>query len=474
MRVGQKSARRQAVQDAAAPAVAAEHDFVSESRTLLRIAGPIILSQLGAVGMSTMDTIMVGPLGADALAAIGLAGALHWALLVVTTGTLFGMAPLVSQAFGAGDRLRCRRVLVQGLWIAAALTIPMFAANWIGEQIALALGQDPGIAVTVGGYMRALAWGVPPLLLFMAIRQFLEGMGITRPAMVITFIGLAVNFFGNSAFIYGFGDLIPAMGAVGSGWATTTVRWAMLTAMAIYIVRHPGLQPFTGVTFRPDAPMIRKVMKIGMPTGIQTGLEVALFSFAAVMMGWFGPTELGTHQVAINIAATTFMVALGFSLAGSILVGHRIGAGDVVGTRRAVLLTYGWAMASMTVFAALFLAFPEWIVRLYTRDPAVIELGVALLFMAALFQIFDGAQAAGFAVLRGAADTRVPMLIAAAAYWGVGAPAAYLLAFRTELGPVGVWAGLVLGLAAAMALLAWRVRLIHWRSPLAAVDLHHS
>ena len=236
-----------------------------ESRTLFRLAGPIILSQLGAVGMGTMDTIMVGPLGAEALAAIGLAGALHWAMIVVMSGTLFGMAPLVSQAFGAGDRERCRRVLVQGLWLALLLTPAMFVGNAAGETIALSLGQDPAIAATVGGYMRALAWGVPPLLLFMAIRQFLEGMGITRPAMVITFIGLAVNFLGNWIFIYGFGGIVEPMGAVGSGWATTIVRWSMLIAMVVYIVRNPRLHPFQGIGFRPEPWLIRRIAQIGAP-----------------------------------------------------------------------------------------------------------------------------------------------------------------------------------------------------------------
>ncbi|HUG38148.1 MAG TPA: MATE family efflux transporter, partial [Candidatus Limnocylindrales bacterium] len=437
-------------------------------------AGPIIFSQLGAVGMGTMDTIMVGPLGAEALAAIGLAGALHWAMIVVITGTLFGMAPMVSQAFGAGDRERCRRVLVQGLWLAVVLTPPMVVANAAGESIAVALGQDPAIAETVGAYMRALAWGVPPLLLFMAIRQFLEGMGLTRPAMVITFIGLGVNFVGNSMFIYGAGGFVEPMGAVGSGWATTLVRWAMLVAMVSYIFAHPRLHPFRGIGLRPEAWLIRRIVQIGAPTGAQAGLEVGLFSFAAVMMGWFGPTELGTHQVTINIAATTFMVALGFSFAGSILVGQRIGAGDAAGTQRAVLLTYAFVSVSMAVFSVIFLTVPESILRLYTQDAAVVELGVSLLFMAAVFQIFDGTQAAGFSVLRGAADTRVPMLIAAAAYWGVGAPAAYFLAFRTELGASGVWAGLVLGLAAATFLLAWRVRRIHWRNPPGSLAVHPS
>lgn len=434
----------------------------SESRLLLRLALPIVLSQLGAIGMTTMDTVMVGSLGAEALAAVGLSSALHMALLVVATGIFFGMGPLVSQAFGAGDRLGCRRILVQGLWLGALLALPMALINTYGEEIGYLVGQEAEIAGLMGGYMGALAWGVPPLFLFIAFRQFLEGMSLTKPAMVITFLGLGVNFIGNYLFIHGVEGWLAPMGAVGSGWATTLVRWAMLASMLVYIGMNSALRPFRGVGRGVDPKLLRQIVRIGAPTGAQVGLEVGLFSFAAVMMGWFGATELATHQVTINIAATTFMVALGISLAGSIRVGQTIGAGDPSGTRRVVLLTYAMALASMGCFALLFLAAPEVLVGLYTDDPAVIQLGSSLLFMAALFQLFDGAQAAGFSVLRGAADTRVPMLIAAAGYWGVGAPAAYLLAFRTPLGPVGVWAGLVLGLLAATFMLSWRVRVIHW------------
>jgi multidrug resistance protein, MATE family len=443
-------------------------DMDSESRTLLRVSAPIILSQLGAIGMNTMDTIMVGGLGSEALAAIGLSGSLHFALLVVTTGTLFGMGPLVSQAFGARNPKACADVLVQGILLALVLSIPMVFVNARGEQLALALGQDPGIAELVGQYMAALSWGVPPLLVLFACRQYLEGMGITKPAMVITFLGLGVNFVGNSMLIYGAGGIFEPMGAVGSGWATTIVRWAMLGAMLLWL-RRLGVLSRTVLLIRWNPELLRRIAYIGFPTGLQVGLEVGFFAFAAVMMGWFGPTELGTHQVTINIAATTFMFAMGFSLAGSMRVGHHIGARNPDGARANVMLTYLFATVSMLLFAALFLTVPERLLGLYTTDPSVIKLGASLMLMAALFQVFDGAQVAGFSVLRGAADTRVPMLMAAGAYWGIGAPSGYFLAFHTSLGPVGVWAGLVIGLAAAMVLLAYRVWIVHWKQAPAPV-----
>jgi MATE family multidrug resistance protein len=434
-----------------------------ESNALLRIAGPIVLSQLGGVGMNTMDTIMVGPLGAVSLAAVGLGAGLHMAAIMVSTGVLLGMGPLVSQAFGAGNRQECRHVLMQGLWLALAMSVPMIALNVVGEPLALALGQDPLVAAIIGDYMWALAWGVVPLLLFMAFRGFLEGMGIAKPAMVITFIGLGVNFIGNSMFIHGVDGWIPAMGAVGAGWSTTLVRWSMLIAMAIYIIRHPGLHPFRGVRWRPESLLLRRITTIGAPTGGQMGLEVGLFVFAAVMMGWFGAVELGTHQVTLNIAATTFMVALGVSIAGSIRVGQHIGARNHSGLKRSVVVTHVFAIGFMGLFAIVFVVAPESLLRLYTDDPEILRLGAQLLPIAAAFQVFDGAQVAGFCVLRGAADTRVPMLISFISFWMVGAVSSYVLGFVIGMGPVGVWIGLCIGLATASALLLIRIRRGIWR-----------
>jgi MATE family multidrug resistance protein len=441
-----------------APPGARPGGSLEESRQLLRIAGPIILSQLGAVGMNTMDTIMVGPLGAGALAAAGLASSLHVVALMVSTGTLLGMAPLVSRACGAGDLREARHALVQGLWLGLALGVPLTVLNLFGRQIALALGQPRMVAALVGELMHALAWGVVPVLLFAAFRQYLESMGHPRPPMVMTFLGLGVNVFGNRALIYGVPGWVAPMGVVGSGWSTTIVRWAMLVGMAAFLLSHRELHPFRGARLAPERVMLRRIAEIGAPAGAQIGLEVGLFSFAAVMMGWLGTLELGTHQVTLNLAATTFMVALGVSSAGSIRVGQNLGARRPDGVRRAALLTYAFAVGFMALCAVAFLLAPTWLLGLYTHDPGVLRLGRRLLFVGALFQVFDGAQVAGFSVLRGLADTRVPMLLAALAYWVVGVPAAYLLGFHTPLGPSGIWVGLCLALAVAAVLLLARVR----------------
>lgn len=434
-----------------------------ELRALLRVALPIVVSQLGSIAMVTTDTIMVAPLGAEPLAAAGLGASLQSFLTMLAIGVVMGMTPLVSQAFGAGERGHILRVLVAGQAVALLLTLPLFAVLFGGHTVATLLGQEPRVAELGGGYMRALAWGAWPVLAFAAFRQYLEGMGITKPAMVMTFLGLIVNAAGNWVLIHGVPGLVPPLGVVGSGLATTLVRWAMLLAMVGYLLLHPELNPFRGVRWRPEGALLRRVVSIGVPVGVQNGAEVGIFSFAAVMMGWIGATEQAAHQVTINIAATTFMVAMGVSMAGSIRVGQHVGAGSHRGVRRSVVAVYALSLGFMALTALLFLAAPRALIGLYTHDPAILRVGVSLLFMAAVFQLFDGAQVAGLCVLRGAADTRVPMLITLLGYWLAGFPVAYLLGFHTPLGAAGIWAGLVVALGVVSVLLAVRVRRVLWR-----------
>jgi multidrug resistance protein, MATE family len=442
--------------------------FAHELRGLLLLAGPLVVNQLGQVGMHTADTIMVGPLGAQPLAAVGLGSALHHFALLLTTGIVMGMTPLVSQAFGAGDSARCRAVLVQGSWLALILSVPVMLFCVAGREISLLLGQDFAVAGLTGGYMRALALSIPPALLFVAVRQYLEGMGHATAPMVVTFIGLVVNIAANRVLIYGVDGWVQPMGVIGSGWATTIVRWFMLIGIAVFLATHKSL-PSLKVSLRPARAALGRIFTIGGPVGAQFGLEIGLFSFAAVMMGWLGTLELAAHQVTINIAATTFMVALGASLAGSIRVGQHIGARRLRAARRAVRATYVVSVGFMLCCALLFVLVPRALIGLYTPDQEIVDLGVRLLLVAAAFQVFDGAQVAGVSVLRGAADTRVPMIVAGIGYWGVGLPVGWFLAFRAGLGPVGIWAGLSTGLAVVALLLLLRARRVFWMRPVVRV-----
>jgi MATE family multidrug resistance protein len=438
-------------------AATADPRFRNEVRALAVLALPIIVSQLGMIGMTTADTVMVGRLGAVPLAAAGLGSAIHTFTLVICTGILLGMAPLVSQAFGASDHDRCRKILIQGLWLAALLSLPLMLTTIFGKPIAHWTGVEEDVADLTGRYLFSLTLGIPPLLLFNALRQYLEGMGRARPSMVITFIGLVVNVIGNYLLIWGVGR-IPALGLVGTGYATSIGRWVMLLCTLIYIHLHPGIRPFEHVSIRPDRALLRRMMAIGAPAGAHFGLEVGLFAFAAVMMGWLGPIPLAAHQVVLNLAATTFMVALGTSIAGSIRVGQHIGAAREKSMHHAVFATYLIGVGFMALCALTFLLIPRTLIGFYTHDVAIVDVGVPLLLCAAAFQVFDGAQVAATGVLRGAADTRIPMIVALVGYWLFGLPVGYWLGFHTRLGAVGVWIGLSVGLGVVAMLLLARVR----------------
>ena len=441
--------------------------FAHEAGQLLRLAGPIVVSQLAAIGMNLTDTLMVAPLGPEALAGVAVAVSFHIVTIVLCTGTVLGMGPLVSQAFGAGDRAECRRVLVQGLWVAALLALPITAVTAAGRTLAHLLGQAPAVADGAGDYLLALAPGMAPTLFFVAFRQYLEGMGITRVAMVLSFLGLAVNALADWALIYGVPGVVAPMGVMGAALATSLVRWCMLAALVFYVARRADLTPFGRESLRPVWARIRRIVSIGVPVGATMAAEVGIFALAAVMMGWLGAVQLAAHQVTMNLASGTFMVGAGASLAGSIRVGHHIGAGSPRALRRAVLATYGLSLGFMALCALLFLAAPEALIGLFTSDPGVVRYGTALLLMAALFQVFDGAQVTGLLVLRGAADTRAPMLLTVVGYWAVGLPVAYLLGFHTPLQHVGIWTGLVASLVVVSILLALRVRRVIWQRPLA-------
>jgi MATE family multidrug resistance protein len=385
------------------------------------------------------------------------------------SGVLGGITPLVSQSQGAGDPLESRRVVVQGLWLALIVSVPVVALSLVGRPAALALGQDPGVAEMAGGFLLALAPGVLPSLLFSALKYYVDALGRTRVAMSVMFVGVAVNVLGNQAFIHGVPGVVRPLGLAGSGLSTTVVRWAMLGVMAAYLARHPELSPFRGASLRPQLERLRRIVRIGVPIGAQLGAEIGTFSFAAVMMGWMGPSQLAAHQITLNLASATFMVAVGAAIAGSIRVGRAVGAGSRRAVHRSVVASYLVSLGFMAVCAVAFLAFPRFLLELYTHDAGIVRYGTGLLFMAALFQLFDGAQVTGISLLRGAADTRVPMLITLLGYWAIGIPVAYGLGFHTPLRHVGIWTGLTVSLAVVAILLLWRIRLVLWRRPLVAV-----
>ncbi len=433
-----------------------------EVRQTLALAAPVALTQLAQISMGFIDTVMVGRLGPEALAGVALGNAVFFMVLIVCMGVVMAVGPMVSQAYGAGTYEPIGRSVRQGFWLGLMMAVP---GVWLLHHMPPLLvwaGQDPETAARAGGYLSAIAWGYLPFLGFVVLRSFVEGVSRPRPVTVIAFAGVVLNVAAN--YVLMFGKLgFPALGLVGTGWASTVVYWTMFLLLLAYTVRQPDFRAFRLFerVGRPDARYLREIFRIGWPIGASLGVEMSLFMMAVMMMGWISETALAAHQVAIQCAAFTFMVPLGIGMAASVRVGQAAGRGDADGVRRAGLVALGLAVCFMVGTALVFWLAPRPIVGLYLdlEDPAhadVVHLAVSLLGIAAVFQVFDGMQVTAMGALRGLKDTRVPMLLAMAAYWGVGLAGSYGLGFILDLGPQGLWWGLVLGLATAALLLTGR------------------
>ena len=435
-----------------------------EIAATLLLAGPIVLTQVAHISLSFVDTIMVGRLGPESLAGIALGNTVYFTLIIMAMGIVMAVGPMVSQAFGAGEEDPIGRSVRQGLWLALCLAVVVMIVYSNAEALLLAAGQAPENAALAASYLGAIKWSAFPFLAFVALRSFVEGVSRPRAVTAIAFIGVGMNVFANWTLMYGHLGF-PAMGLVGTGWASTVVHWMDFALLAAFVATRPefgGYQIF-GRLRRPDPHYFRQLFKIGWPIGASFGIETMLFMVTLFMMGWISTTSLAAHQVAIQCAAFTFMVPLGIGLASSVRVGQAAGRRDPAGARRAGYAGMGLSVAFMAAAAVLFWTAPRFVIGIYLdlSDPAnreVIEVAVVLLSVAAIFQVADGLQVSAAGALRGFKDTTVPMLIAAFSYLGVGLATGYLLGFKLELGGRGLWWGLVTGLAMAAVLLVTRFR----------------
>ena len=426
-----------------------------------RLAAPIVATQLAQISIMTVDVLFLGWLGAEALAA----GAVGWNLFFMVTVFGFGIcmatAPMMAQAIGRGrGHVRdIRRSMRQGFHAAAAIG----ALGWIllahASQILTLLRQDPAVVAAAATYVDVLAWGLLPSLWFMVLRQFVAVLQRPRAALVIQAVAFVVNAIGNYALIFGhFG--MPALGIVGSGLASAIANWIAFLALLGFVLTDRRMRRFqlAGRVWRTDWPRLRELVRLGLPVSGVLLLEVAVFSAAVYVLGVIGTEQLAAHQIAIQCSAMTFMVPFGLAQAATVRVGIAAGAGDRDGVRRA-----GWTAFLMGLGFMTTMAVALWLLRWPIVDafldltaPANLRVAVhavEFLAVAALFQVFDGAQTIAMGALRGLKDTRVPMLIAAFGYWGLGFTVSCLAAFPLGLGGFGVWIGLAFGLA-VVALLA--------------------
>ena len=432
-----------------------------EVRATLALAVPIVLVQLSQMSMSFVDVVMVGRLGTEALAAVVLGSTTYFTVLLVCVGVIVAVQPTVAQAVGAGDTEGAGRGARQGLWLATILGVPFTLGLGFMEPVLVWTGQDPDTSALASAYLDAIRWGFIPNLWFTALRGLAEGDGRPRPVLVVTLLGVAANAGLNYLLMFGAWGL-PALGLVGTGWSSSITIVVMTVALGAYARRGPlgRFRVFADLR-RPDPAVLRELFALGWPIGIGFGLEGGLFTAATLFVGRLPDheTALAAHQVALNAASVAFMVPLGIGMAGGVRVGQAAGAGDPAGAARAGWTAAGLGAAFMTCSALLFWFAPGAVVWIYAGsqpDPEVAALAATLLAVAAVFQLFDGVQASVAGALRGLKDTRVPMLISAASYWGLGLTAAVALGVGAGWGEVGLWWGLTLGLAAAAVALSAR------------------
>lgn len=428
---------------------------------LLPLAGPLVANNLALAGMNFADTVMAGRLGANDLAAVAVGNGIWMVIFLFGLGVLMGMSPTAAQHFGAGQTGEVGRAARQCLWLSQLLALLMFLVLMQARMLLDAIGIDPAIVPLTVGYVNAIALGLPGMYAYLTLRFASEGVGHTRPIMLFALIGLIANVLFNYLLMFGkFG--FPALGAVGCGYASAISMWVMFASMLIYTHRHSMYKKFE-LYSRFDWPSwlgFRELLGIGLPIGISVVSEAGLFSAVALLMGTLGATTVAAHQVAINYAATMFMVPLALHSATTIRVGQAVGRAQPGLARFSGFVGIGLCGAVMVISAVAMLVFGKTIAAFYTIDPQVREIAIALLFMAAIFQVSDGLQVGAAGALRGFKDTRVPMVINFFSYWMVGFPLAWVLGIRLGLGPQWVWAGLVAGLTVCAVLLNIRFALI--------------
>ena len=411
------------------------------------LAAPVVVAELGWITMGMVDTLMVGRLSAEAIGAVGLGSSLFMAVGVFAMGMLLGLDTLVSHAFGARRRDECHHWLIHGVALSLALTIPVTAGLfWMSSSLD-SWGLDRGVLRLTRPYLDVVTWSVLPLLLYFAFRRYLQGIGIVRPVMIALIVANVLNVVVNWVLI--FGKLgAPALGVAGAAWATVLSRIVMAAYLLAIIVhreraQRPGLLE---TPLRIHLGSMQRLAALSLPAALQLTLEVGVFAAASALAGALAPAALAAHQIALHLAGFTFMVPLGIASAGAVRVGHAIGRRDGPGAARAGWTALAFGAVFMTSAAILFVTIPRTLIGAFTSDTDVLGIGVTLLAVAAVFQLFDGLQGVGTGVLRGLGDTRTPMLWNLAAHWVVGLPVAYTLAFTLGFGVIGLWWGLSLGL----------------------------
>ncbi len=428
----------------------------------MRIGWPLLVNFLAVGAIHFADAVMAGRLGATTLAAVAVGGSVWMLAFAMCLGIVMAISPIVSRRFGAGEFSSIGRYTRQGLILGQALgLVLLLLAQLFIDPVLLWVGIDDDFRGLTVGYVKAITFGLPAIATFLVLRFTTEGIGFTRPIMYVSLMSVVTNVSGN--YILMFGKLgAPAMGAVGCGLSSAITMWLMAIAMMIYMYRHPRYKPlkiFRMMT-RIRLPVIKEILALGLPISGTIMAESGLFSAVSILIGTLGATIAAAHQIALNFAATMFMIPLALSGAITVRIGHALGAQDAAAARFSGWFGIGISAAFMACAAIVMLIFRHNVVSLYTADIGVQEIAISLLLMAAIFQVADGVQIATAGALRGYKDTRVPMVISAIAYWVLAFPLAYMAAITFSAPPRYIWGAFVIGLSVAAVMLALRYRTI--------------
>lgn len=423
----------------------------------LKLAWPIIVGQLSHIALGVIDSAMVGRLGADPLAAVSVSVGLFSILMVFGIGVSFAISPLTAIERGAGNSVEAEKILkngvINGLTVGAILVVLMLVVAAMLPW----MNQTKEVTAYAIPYLQILAVSMLPIMIFQSFRQFSEGLEIMYPALLIGLSMIPLNTFGNWLLIYGNWGF-PAMGIEGAAWATVLTRFVAAAMMAAYVIFNRRFQAYRQLAWRAaiDTAVIRRLLALGIPGGAQLIFETSAFALAAVMIGWLGSKALAAHQIAINLASISFMVAIGISSASAIRVGHAQGQSNFLKVRNIGKSSFFMAGGFMALCGLVFIGMRYSLPALYIDDQEVINQAAQLLLVAAAFQIVDGIQAVGVGLLRGMEDVKRPTLYVMLAYWVLALPLGGLLAFTFDMGVLGLWIALALGLAASALLLSYR------------------
>lgn len=438
-------------------------NHLAEIYRTLQLAAPVMIGMVASFGMNFVDTVMAGrlPQKEIALAAIATGGAIWSAVLMFVLGLMMAIQPIVAHLDGAGSRLEAGATVRQGLWLALAVAFPFVMVLLYGGAILQGMGVESSIIPLAVEYLGALAWGAPAMCVLLFLRFFSEGTGHTRPTMLIGLMGIGLNIPLN--YVLMFGKLgMPAMGARGTGYATSIVICLQLIVMFNYVRTHRHFQAYElfkrcpKTKWWPQWAPIAQLLKIGLPIGTGIFVEGSLFVGAALLIARLGPLPAAAHLVAINYSALMFMVPLGLASAITTRVGNALGRGDPQAARYAGLIGLFIMLFTQTLSASSMLLFPEFIIGIYTDDAAITAIAVELLFLSAIFQYADGIQICAAGALRGLKDTVVPMFINIVSYLLIGLSVGYYLTFNQAMGPAGMWVGMIVGLSFGAVLLLSR------------------